>query len=133
MALTDQDGFQTAIFTAITTALANAGETMPVYDHVPETIPVEHIRIGGLDVDFYPVKDGERGRHSLIVSFFRRQVGGAVTTMGQGRIHEVLNIIHADLDGLRYSRGRLRFEYSNVDDDREEKTMHGFLRYTIVI
>lgn len=134
MALSDAWPLQQSVFSAITTALADAGETIEIYDHVPTNAPREHIRLHGFDVRDDSWKDTERGRHPVMIGFYTKHADSSTPiARGQSRIHAVNSIIHGALKDLRHNGGRMQFEMSDVEMDDDGVTGRGTLRYTIII
>lgn len=134
MAVTDAWPLQQAVYSAIVAALADAGETIPVFDFVPQNAETEHIRLDGFDVADESSKDTERGRHPVMIGFYRRQVSSDTPhARGQKRVHEVLDIIHAAVKDLRHGRGRMQFEFKDVETGEQGVSERGTLRYTITI
>ncbi|MCG8668916.1 MAG: hypothetical protein MI867_05845 [Pseudomonadales bacterium] len=134
MAVSDAWPLQQAVYSVIVAALADASESIQVFDHVPHNAPTEHIRLEGFDVADDSFKDTERGRHPVMIGFFRRQVSADTThERGQQRVHEVLDIIHGAVKDLRHGRGRMQFEFKDVETGEQGVSERGTLRYTITI
>lgn len=128
MPVSDSWPLAQAVEAAIKTALSNAGEDIKVVDYVLTSPPAEHIRLEGFDAaQTNMAKDTERTRHPVIVSYFK-----AGAPPGQKRVHAVLDIIHEALKDLRYQRGRMHFEYKDVESGNDKQVDRGMLRYTIV-
>lgn len=134
MAVTDAWPLQQAVYQAIVAALSDAGQTISIFDHVPQNAPTEHIRLEGFDVADDSFKDTERGRHPVMIGFFRRQVSPDTPhERGQKRVHQVLDIIHGAVKDLRHGRGRMQFEFKDVETGDDGVSERGTLRYTITI
>ena len=131
MSVIDAWPFQQAIYSAV--AAAVAAEGLEVFDHIPTNPPAEYIRLEGFDIANASSKDTERGRHSVMIRVISRPVAGATSTSGQSRIHALCDLVHAAVKDLTHGRGRMNFEYKNVESGEDGATDSGVLRYTITI
>lgn len=131
MAVSDAWPFQQAVYSAVSAALASEG--LAVFDHVPTNPPKEFVRLEGFDINDASWKDTERGRHPVMIRVVTRPVDDTETTLGQKRLHDLSALIHDAIKDLRYGRGRMQFEFKNVESDDDGATMMALLRYTIVI
>ncbi|MEL6310749.1 MAG: hypothetical protein AAFQ17_00025 [Pseudomonadota bacterium] len=127
MTVANAGPLQQAVFQAIEGALEASGQSIKVYDHVPTRAGDEFIRLEGIEAADASFKNEERARHSVQVSFFSR------ARRGQLRVKEVLGTIHNALKDLRFGRGRMQFEYMDVDLGTDTQGDSGALRYTITL
>lgn len=131
MTVSDAWPLQQAVYSAIAAAVASEG--VQIFDHTPTNPPDEFIRIDGLNISDASWKDTERGRHSVMISFYTRPVAGSGSSPGKKRIHEILALVHVALKDLTYGRGRMNFEFKDVDSGEDGATNSGMLRYTITV
>lgn len=131
MAVSDASALRLAVYNAISAARTSEGEsesTLPIYDHAPAAPPARFLRMEGFDIADDSFKDTERGRHSVQVAYF-----DSAGARGQGAAMDVLNWVHVALKDLRVGRGRMQFEFMDVESGGEAEGDHGILRYTITI
>lgn len=131
MAVSDAFALQQAVFSAVDAVMV--GQKVPVFDHQPTEPPQEFVRLDGMSVADESSKDTERGRHSMIIGFWMRPVKGVASQRGLRRVHEICAIIHDAVKDLRHGRGRMQFEFKDVDTDDDGASAYGTLRYTIII
>lgn len=131
MTVSDAWPLQQTVYSAVAGAMAAEG--VEVFDHVPTNPPAEYVRLEGSNIDDTSWKDTERGRHSVVISAFTRPVGTAVSSVGQSRVKALCGLIHDAVKDLRHGKGRMQFEFMNVESDNDGVTSMGMLRYTIIL
>lgn len=129
MAIADAWTLQEAIYSAVSGAVS--GEGITVVDHVLHDPPMEHVRIEGMEYADQSPKNGERGRHSFVISYYLRPTGDATTYVGLQRVWAVLGMVHAAVKDVTVNNHKPRQRYMDATSDNDGHTQHGMIRYTI--
>ena len=131
MAVSDAFALQQAVFAAVNAVMV--AQKVPVFDHQPMDAPQEFVRLDGMTIADESSKDTERGRHGIVIGFWMRPVEGLTSQRGFQRIHAITTILHDAVKDLRHGRGRMQFEFKDVEAGDDGASAYGTLRYTIVI
>lgn len=121
---------QTDLFAAINGAASVLTPPVPVFDHIPDSLPVEHIRMD-FSYDGRDLKNCETGCHYITVHYFGAPRKQATKQRGLKRSKEVLAAVHAAIMVGRYA-GSLPIntgaEWDLFDD---AVSVHSALTYTV--
>jgi len=119
---------QVAVADLVTAAVPG----VEVYDHAPNEPQGEYLRLDGFGLRDRSAKNKERARHAFEVHYFHPRAA-ATDSQGQGRVKDVLALVHEVIKGATFAGSGFRFETMDVDSDTDATSVHGWLRYSITI
>ena len=122
-----------ALQSDVYTIVSGASLGVPVYDHVPQPVPDEYLRLDGFNILGEQTKAGEIAEHSFEVHHFDRPVAASAFRRGQTRTKTILAAVHAAIMATPMQGQQAILETQMVDWDIDGITCHGINRYTVTV